>query len=209
MRKISVPIYAASLAVTLIIFAVGVYVGTILDKGNLETVQSQIEKTNQLVLSSQIMLLFGESRSFCPVYAEQLGKLDAETEQVGLKLTYLEDMKGVTDAELKKQYFALETNAFLLSEKVREKCGGNFTTILYFYSNKGCADCGQQGYELINLKQKMGWRVRIYSFDGELGSSVADALKTEYSVRNYPTIVIGNKTLFGFKTTREIEMEIG
>ncbi len=207
MRQVSVPIYAAAFFISVIIFAIGVYIGTVLDKGNVNTMLSEVEKTNQLALSSQLMLLMGDSSTFCPVYLEELGKLDQETEKLGLKLAYLEDIKGVSDTGLKKQYFVLETNAFLLSEKVKETCGVNFTTVLYFYSNKNCTDCRQQGYELINLKQKLDEQIRIYSFDGDLGSSLAEALKNRYSVKTYPSIVIGgNRTLAGFRTMSEVEI---
>ncbi len=209
-RHISVPIYAAAFVITTLIFAIGVYVGGYLDSGNLDNLESEIAKISYQSLSYQLMFLMGDSDSFCPFYKEELDKLDAETEKVGLKLTYLEDIKGVSDPELKKQYFVLETNAFLLSEKVKAKCGGNYTTILYFYSNKECSGCTEQGYELIKLKQELGENVRIYSFDGELGSSLVAALMKEYGVASYPSVVIGgNRTVSGLNAAGTLKGMLG
>jgi hypothetical protein len=210
MRNISVPVYLAALAITIAIFGIGVYVGSAIDRGNLDSIASQVGQANQLALSSQLMLLYGDSQSFCPVYRDNLQKLDSATEQLGLQLTYMEDIKGVSDPALKKQYFELETNAFLLSEKVKQKCGGNYATVLYFYSNSNCTDCTQQGYELISLKQKMGETLRVYSFDGSIGSPVADALKSLYNVGGYPALVInGDNATMGFKNSSTVRSRIG
>lgn len=203
-RKISFSLYFTALLISTIIFAAGVFLGKALERGNLDSISANVDAINLRASSLEILYLAGDSHEFCPVYFEELGKMDNEVEKLGYKLTYLEESRGITDAELKKKYFMLEANAFLLSQKVREKCSGNYSTILYFYSNLNCTDCGMQGRELLEVKKRLGEKVRIYSFDGDIGSAIANALKLKYNASLYPSITMNNKTLSGFRDKDEI-----
>lgn len=204
-RKISVSLYLAALLISAIIFAAGILVGKAIEQDNLNLISQNVDSVNLKASSLELLYLIEETPEFCPVYKDELYNLDTRTEELGYKLSYLEDSKGVSDPELKKRYFLLEAEAFLFSQKVKEKCGANYTNILYFYSNSNCTDCKQQGYELVKLKQKLGERVRLYSFDGDLGSSIVDALKSKYNVEKYPSLVIMNKTLAGLRKMEEVE----
>ncbi len=205
-RKISLPIYLIALAITVLIFAIGVYVGTILDRGNLSSVSGELEQNLQRLESTQLIFFLEDSKSFCPVYEDELNKLEKNTERIGQKLNLLED-KGAADSDLKKQYFVLETQGYLLSKRVVEKCGVNYTLILYFYSGLNCERCREQGLNLLKARDLLSHQnqiqnesnIKIYSFDGDLGSSVANALKDQYLVAQYPTIIVNGKSYSGYK----------
>ena len=96
----------------------------------------------------------------------------------------------------------LEANAYMLSQKVLAKCEqANYSTVLYFYNNSNCPNCTQQGYELLDVKKQLGDGLRVYSFDGGLGSDIVDMLELRYNVTTYPSLVIdGNQTYPGFRT---------
>lgn len=209
-RKISVSLYLAALLISAIIFAAGIFLGKALERGNLDSISANVDAANIRASSLEIIYLAGDSPEFCPVYREELSSIDAQTEQLGYMLSYIEDQKGASDPALKKKYFMLEATAFLLSQKVSEKCGVNYSTILYFYSNSNCTDCNAQGRELLEAKKKLGEKVRIYSFDGDLGSSIANALKSKYGVRSYPSIAINGKNATGgFKDKDWIAAALG
>lgn len=209
-RKISVSLYLAALLISAIIFAAGIFLGKTLERGNLDSISANVDAANLRASSLEILYLTGDSAEFCPVYVEELSSIDAQTEQLGYMLSYMEDQKGTSDPALKKKYFMLEATAFLLSQKVSEKCGANYSTILYFYSNSNCTDCNAQGRELLEVKKKLGEKVRIYSFDGDLGSSIANALKSKYGARSYPSIVINGKNATdGFKNKDWIASALG
>jgi hypothetical protein len=204
-RSISVSLYMAALLISALIFAAGVYLGQLLERQNLGSVSAQMDLANQKASSLELLYLVGDSPRYCPVYAEELLQIDKETEQAGYQLSYLEEKKGIFDNDLKKRYFMLESTAFLLSQKVREKCGANYSTVLYFYSIQDCGACKQQGTELLNLKKKLGDNVKIYSFDGEMGSAIVGALKADHSVSSYPSIVVdGNRTYSGLSTEKQV-----
>jgi hypothetical protein len=207
MRKLSVPIYLTAFVISLIIFLSGIYVGSLIDNSNLEGISGDVESISQKVSSVQLLLLMeGNSSSFCPVYTSELDNIDTNVEEVGHKLSYLEEEKQVFDNELKKQYFVLQAESYLLSKRVKEVCGDNSVLLINFYSNKDCNVCSQQGGEILKARDSLigKEKVKLYSFDGELGSPVADAFKVQYNVSSYPSIVVDGKTYPGYHDSVQI-----
>ncbi len=203
-RPFSYPMYLIALLITAVIFAIGVYVGTILDRGSLDNLSLDVSQSIQRLESAQLLFFLDESASFCPVYADELEKLEADTNRIGQKLNLLED-KGAVDLGLKKQYFSLEAQSYLLSKKVKEKCATRDVLVLYFYSNTECAQCRNQGEELeavrdeTLVKSANAYHIRLYSFDGDIGSPVAEALKEKYDVSRYPSIVVNDQVYEGYQ----------
>ncbi|MHA2067945.1 MAG: hypothetical protein ACXABY_26590 [Candidatus Thorarchaeota archaeon] len=191
------------------IFIIGVYVGSLVDSSSLEDISGDLSRVSQRVASVQLLFLMeGNSSSFCPVYTSELTSIDKEMELMGHKLSYLEEQKGVTDVSLKKNYFTVEAESYLLSKKVGELCEDNDTLLMYFYSNKGCSDCKQQGADILKARDELlseNITMKIYSFDGDLGSPVADAFKHRYVITTYPSLVINGKTYFGYKDSTELK----
>jgi len=206
-RKISVSLYILAFVITIIIFAIGFYAGGVFTEMNLQGISSDIESVSKRASSAELLFLLEDSSSFCPVYLDELETIDYETEQLGNQLLFMEDIKGVSDNELKKEYFALETKSYLLSKRVKEKCDTDYILVLYFYSNIDCEDCGAQGSALTSAKEKLAEKninLRVYSFDGDIESPVADAWIDKYNIRNYPSVVINETVYSGFFSEEEI-----
>ncbi len=210
-RKITLPIYAGAFLVSLVIFVIGVYVGSLVDANSLNDLQGNVSSISEKVASVQLLLLSeGNSSSFCPVYINELHSIDQDVENVGYKLSYLEDVKQVSDDSLKKQYFLLEAESYLLSEKVKGLCGSDSVLLINFYSNKNCGVCRAQGTEVLKARDAAGpgTDVKLFSFDGDLGSPVAEALMSRYNVTSYPTIVINGKSYPGYHDSGQLEQLI-
>jgi len=206
-RKLSLSIYAAAFAISVIIFLAGIYVGAIIDQSNLELLSSELSTISQRVASTQLLMLMeGNSSSFCPVYSSELSSIDQEVETMGYKLSYLEEQKQVYDLELKKQYFVLEAESYMLSKKVNELCGEKSILLIHFYSNQDCPDCERQGGEILEARDLVASdkNVKLFSFDGDLGSPVADAFKAQYHVSRYPSVVINERTYLGYRDAQTL-----
>jgi hypothetical protein len=201
-RKISYPLYALALLFSVIVFCAGVYMGNMIDQYNQQAISREVENISQKVASAQLLLLLdANGSSFCPVYGSELDSINADVETIGYKLSYLEDEKHVYDIPLKKSYFVLEAQSYLLSNRIKERCGDNSTILVYFYSNTNCSSCQQQGYDILRARDATQGRVpfvRIYSFDGDLGSPVADGLKAQFNVTQYPSVVINGALHSGY-----------
>lgn len=189
MRKISFPLYVAAFFITTFIFGAGVYIGVAIEQEAAKSIRSDMEASIDRITEAQLIMLLEESPSFCSFYEEELRKALDETDVLGQELEYLEKEKNVYDPELKKKYFALELRSYLMAKKVREMCGGNFSLVLYFYSHD-CSSCEEQGRELTKAREMSGGRLKVFSFDGLSESSIVKALKSEYYVSTYPTVII-------------------
>ncbi len=215
-RKFSLPLYTGAFLISLVIFLTGVFVGHLIDTSNLEDISDDLSQVSRKVASVHLLLLLeGNSSSFCPVYTSELSSIEQDVELMGHRLSYLEEQKDVYDNELKKQYFVLEAESYLLSKKVRELCGDASVLLVYFYSNTNCTECKEQGTEILRARDDLSGEnitVKIYSFDGDLGSPVADAFKQQYLVKDYPSVVINERTYPGYldagklkETIRELQ----
>lgn len=208
-RRLSVPIYIGAFLISLVIFIIGIYIGTIIDTSNLSSISEEVSDISEKVASVQLLLLSGgNSSSFCPVYLSELDSIDKEVERIGHKLSYLEEVRGIYDNQLKKEYFILEAESYLLSEKVKTLCGDDSVLLIYFYSNKDCERCGEQGTEILKARDLLLQErvdVKLFSFDGELGSPVAEALEMQYNVTAYPSIVINGKTYAGYHDSEKLK----
>jgi len=202
-RKINVPIYILAFVITIVIFGIGFWIGSIYDSILSETIETRISDVSYQALSLQLIYLMGEDSSYCEFYTAELEKIDRETELVGYELSLLEEAKGYTNPELKDKYFLLETTSFTIHRRIGEICGTKDKEILYFYSNEKCGeDCVIQGRELLKLKENKN--VRIYSFDCTINSPIANSLCNKYNVKSYPTIVTNEKILVGLHRYNEL-----
>lgn len=202
-RKVNLPIYILTFILTVIIFAIGFWFGTVYDSMMSENIELQISEVSYQLLSMQLFYLTGESVEYCDFYKSELDKIDSTTAQLGYELTFLEETKGYTNPELKDKYFVLETTSLSVNRKISEICGSEDKEVLYFYSNEKCGeDCIIQGRELLKLKEKEN--VRIYSYDCTINSPIANSLCKKYNVKVYPTIVTNENIFVGLHKYNEL-----
>lgn len=206
-RKVSFHLYISAFIISLVIFLLGVFVGNMVDTANMSGISEELSEVTERVSSIQLLLLMeGNSSAFCPVYISELESIDEEVENVGHKLSYLEEEKGFHDDELKKQYFVLEAESYLLSEKVKTLCGDDSVLLIYFYSNEECELCQEQGIEILRARDELpDVNVKLFSFDGTIGSPIAEAFKTQYFIKSYPAIVINGKKYIGYRDAESIK----
>lgn len=200
-RKISLRIYLGAFQLSASVFLLGVYVGQLIDEASMQSISEEVATVSQMVASVQLLLLReGNSSSLCPTYLSELDSINSEIENMGYRLSYLEEEKGIYNNELKKQYFILEAESYLLSKKAKTLCGDDSLLLLYFYSNKNCTSCRQQGYDILQFRDEMkdNVTIKIYSFDGDIGSPVAESLMEQYGVSVYPSVVLDDRKLEGY-----------
>ncbi|NYZ77173.1 hypothetical protein H0O02_02555 [Candidatus Micrarchaeota archaeon] len=207
-RTVAWPLYLTAFVISAAVFIAGIYIGTLLDKGEVQSLSSEVESLSQQLATTQLLFLMDENSSaFCPVYASELSSLEEKREQVGYELSFLEDRRNVEAPELKKQYFLFEAQSYLLSKKLKEICGDDTVLLLYFYSNKNCSACRQQGADNLAARDAVAASnisVRIYSFDGDLGSPVAEGFMRQFGISEYPSVVIDGSVYAGPVTEDEL-----
>jgi len=134
-------------------------------------------------------------------------KLTASLDELGNKLVFSSDDKsnsGTRVESAKQNYYLLEVKHMIFAEKINKECGTNYTTILYFYSDKGdCNTCKAQGIVLTNIK-KTNPDTMIYSFDINSDFSLISTLKELYQIKTAPTLIINGKLYTGLQDQKTL-----
>ncbi len=214
-RKISVNLYIGAFIITSIIFLAGFMLGSKYQERVYRSLGDEITTIEERIMDVTLLTLVEDSNYFCELYEEKLPELDMDTYQLGEKLEYMENKKGVYDEDTKKRYFELELRDYVLMSKAVDNCGLDTPMLIYFYNNRNCGDCYKEGYEITKVRkriEKENGILRVYTFDGGIDSAVVRALRKDFGVENYPTIVLikGNNTkkLEGFNSESEIYQEL-
>lgn len=204
-RRVDIPLYFAAFIITAIIFGIGFWAGNVYDSFISQNIDQKLAETSSQALSLQLFFLMDNDKEFCSFYTSELDKIDANTERLGNELTYLEETKNYANPSLKDKYFVLEAMSYVMSGKIKQVCNRNYSLVLYFYSNKFCGDaCVEQGRELLKVKESLGEKARIYSFDCTLDSPVANSLCSKYGIKNYPAVIIGRQQFNGLHKSNEL-----
>jgi len=198
--------YIVAFLITALIFATALYASNYFNNRRIADVQATQDNISIDILSleTQFELLAEHS---CRDISEN-SVLSNEIRPLAQRLSYLETQPGVDQNELerlKRYYTLLQIKDLLLMQQVSKKCDLTPVFILYFYSNKGdCKDCEQQGYILTGLSEKYP-KLRIYSFDYNLGLAALQTLIDINEVRNAPpALVINDQTYYGLKNMEDI-----
>jgi hypothetical protein len=90
--------------------------------------------------------------------------------------------------------------------RMKRICNYNQTIILYFYGNcKNDKNCGEQGFVLSYINEKVDPYISILSFDGDRDVEVVKTLMKAYNVTGYPCMVIDGSTYCGMRNRDEVE----
>ncbi len=206
-RELSLNIYLIAFVVTVAIFSLGIYVGMVIDESAKANVDSELRTVEQDLYLSRIMLLMEENTTaFCPIYSEKLETVNSERQLIGDRLEYLETVRGLHDDALKESYFDLELENYLLMEKMKKDCGGDFIPVLFFYAD-GDQNSNSQG-EVLNQLRAANPQVKVFSFDGNMDSAVVKVLKEKYLVSSYPAVVFNDSRLVGFQSLAQLEKKL-
>ena len=205
--------YAYTFLITAVIFATAIFLSNYFNQKKINEIQNIESRISVDLLSSETQFSLLSELSCGEIGNSFLSK---ELSELGDKLAVTEESRGSDNAEvlnLKKYYSLLQIKDFLLSQKIRERCGNNTTagglSIIYFYSNRGdCEDCEKEGYVLTKLRQDYP-ELRVYSFDYNLDLSALRTLISIYNIQYNPPILLIDKDIFyGFRSLDQVKKAI-
>ncbi len=134
----------------------------------------------------------------------------SDLDYVGSKLGLLEQRFGKDDfrvLEQKNYYVSLELKHYELVRKLNKECNGNFSIILFFYSNskEKQDESEKMGFILGSFKRRHIIDVMIYSFDYNLENKEIDALEKKYKIKEVPISLIDEKNLLYVRNIDDLE----
>ncbi|HDD46376.1 MAG TPA: hypothetical protein ENG42_02785 [Candidatus Aenigmarchaeota archaeon] len=206
-------IYLAAGVITTIIFSMGIVFGFWLSGEKVQRLNADLESILRESKSMELeMLLMNtlESNFTCRATLIELDKITQRAAYLGDLLTVYENserMKVEEYKELKKDYTYLLIRYWLFWKNVKKSCGNvnHVFDILYFYSNKNCSTCIQQGAILSHFKKLYPKNFMIFAIDGDMDLYIVRLLKEIYNVKSYPVIVVGDKEYHNFMSKAELE----
>ena len=208
-RTISKKRYFVAFVLTTGVFLLGLLFGAVLTESKFTELKDLQQDLRTQLASYDIQALL-VSENLC-TFKDVDGLVD-ELGSLANRLTAMEDERGKTDSEvlkLKQYYSLLEIRHWLFLKKLNEECGTTYKLLLYFYSSneKNCPDCESQGYILSYLRAKYP-DVRVYSFDIDIHDPALDTIKTIYSVKTSPSIILDDKLYTEFQSKEQLEAEL-
>jgi len=203
-RDYDIKKYMMVFLLTLSIFSIGLFLGSLMDnertkyflsynevqKQNVRSMQLQFELNNLNIGANQC----AKTKSLFDYY---LIELEQNRERLN---TYVNEAK-VTKKDftiLKRDYVLSQLNFWMLTEDMKVNCpnNSNFTTVIYFYSSKEkCPTCSDQGFSLDYYKVKLKTNLLIFAIDEEFASEepIIQILKDVYEIGKYPALIINGE----------------
>jgi|GEM_PF-928329 len=208
--------YIAAFSTAILVFVLGIWLGNYIASSK----SLELQRTQEKLISRFFGLeLRNEMVKYQDICALSWGDIWKDKVEMGQKVINLETRLGKENPDVlqeKEVYELIEIKVILLLREIRERCKENFTTILYFYTNKKNDPKGDwresenQGYVLDsigaahNMKGK-STPVYIFAFDINIENPVINYLKNLYNITRVPALVINEHTYTGLMTKNEIE----
>lgn len=147
--------------------------------------------------------LTGES---CDLLAEENRVLGDRIYGQGMKIEKYEGANKLTDSLLteKKRYALLDLQFWENSISIKKKCGQEFSTVIYFYSQYNKTN-GQKTMDRVlgDFKKKCGRAIVYITFPTDMDLSSIDLIKKTYSITKIPSVLIDERTVLSGEVSME------
>ena len=197
-----------ALILSLVIFLFGFLLGNYIASERIE----KFKESQEMMLYNIIGLDVREKMAddACNISEEDLWK---EKVELGRMLTALEKRKGKNNKEVlrtKEIYEIIEIKLIMFLEEMKKKCGKDFITILFFYSNSPefLSASEDQGLILSTItyqyKKEKNKDIYVFAFSLESQNPASRFLRTKYNISRAPSLVIEGMLFEGFQNKQAI-----
>ena len=197
-RKLSWKKYVLALVLTCLIFLIGVLVGNTLTIERTTYLEDVAYKQKLDYESLQLQSLYLDLKAtnascstFNHILETSLNDVANAQARVDFYMMESKNKGKKSYTELKRDYILAQVRYWLLNEKIKENCEPEHVSVLYFYSNEDCLECGAQGTILTYLKEKLKDKLLIFSLDADfIDEPMVNLLKQTYNITKIPSLVI-------------------
>lgn len=212
-RQIYLKTYLAVGFISLLVFSLGFLLSVLIDDQRIVRVEkaTKVQELNYKSLQFQQLYLntLSNNTDSCPVFElslqSSINTLTASLERLeAYKVSA--NFNSAEFEDLTRAYILDNLRYWLFAKKTKELCSLDFATVLYFYSDKKCSICPDQGVILSYYKKLLGDRLLVFPINADLESSEASVamLKKRYNVTAYPTIMVGESRHEGVVSKSEL-----
>lgn len=211
-RSINRARYFVAAVMTISIFLLGLMLGLIVEDKRIRMSQAD-EKSQELEFKSmQLQYEYINQLSLennCPAILETFEENIENLEASRIRLeNYLKSSKFNKDDfnRLKRDYTISQIQYWLFAKKKKQLCDSEDVSILYFFAeDKACPDCNEQSFVLTYMKKLFGSDLLIFSVNTNFTQEpMISILEKSYNVTEYPTMLIDNRKIEGFRNKDEV-----
>ncbi len=194
--------------ITAIVFALAFWMSSIFSNNKINQLQEIQEQIAIDILSTETRYALLEQTScvHSVTSLEEEQGLSRELNDLARRLKFMESQLGTEDEDVlfvKKYYSLLQVKDYLLMEEIKNRCGENLFTILYFHQGD-CDACQKQSLVLDELVREYP-ETRVYWFDKDVNTPAVQTMLSIFGIKQGPTMVISDRAYEGFYTFEEIQ----
>jgi len=204
-RNVSSQRFVVAGIVTLLIFALGVLLGVIIDYERVQSLESdyRLQELDYKSLQLQFTLLSSEnSNASCSAFEKAMESTVAE---LGDSLEAVERYREFSLSQeddfdvLERSYILDNLRYWLLVRQSHQFCPMRRLPILYFYSEENCDICPNQGVVLTYFKKRLGDTLLVFPINADRSAEepMVRVIMTRFEVDEYPSLVVGENTYKG------------
>ena len=206
--------YLLSAFITLLIFFLGISLGIIIDNMRVSYVenlnaQQEINFEDLQLQSSYINTLKSENSSdVCSAYQAVIERAVGDLSDSLAEVEDYSQNNRINKEDydrIQKKYILDNIRYWFLVKTAKKQCRLNTTTILYFYDSK-CTICPNQGVILSYFKKIYGNNLLVFPINMDYGKdlSIVKAIKNQFNVTSYPSIIVNGVTYKGVVSKEEL-----
>lgn len=211
-RKFRKERYIAVAFFTFVIFIAGVLLGSVIDNERVDALSYESKvidvdyKSNQLQF--QYFTKLDDMNQSCRVLPKVIEiSMDTLSDSLEKIVNYKEE-GIINDREyrlLERKYLLDNLKYWMFSETANERCGKDVVTILYFYSDKDCPICPNQGVVLTYFKKILQDELLVFPVNIDIEEEpLIEMLMLSYNVTEVPFVVIDDTPYGGFVTKNKM-----
>lgn len=226
--KVQKDVFWKAAVITGVIFIVGIALGIWIDTLRVAEIQSKLVELdidwNDARLQSayyQNFATFGNitnitQEEFCAAAIESNLAFNEKIYQEGLRIEHYEKANRFSPELIqeKKRYALLQLQFYLNAVNLKNYCGVDYSTLVYFYSHYNQDMTVQLNQKLqaavnLELKDKCGPALMLIPLPADLNITTINLITENYNITTMPAVLINeNVTLQGLQPAESLERYI-
>ena len=208
-------VFGKALVFTMVLFFVGISLGMFIESHRTSLIEKQYDELQFEVLDSKLRSDFYQliEEDFCEIAVADNLRFSDRIYENGKKIDIYGEFNRLGNSldDEKRKYALLKTEFWLNSILLRDKCGADYDTVVYFYLDDPQEDNIKQSQNvqsniLSSLKEEYGAGIMLIPLPIDMGISVVDSFVELKGISEYPTILINEEIkLEGLHSYEDIE----
>jgi hypothetical protein len=192
--------------ITLLIFTLGLTLGLLMDTQRIQWSEreSKQQKADYDSLQWQYLFLTSteDKEETCIILKTAFDKSVTDLGESLDKIQSYRKQSQINDEDyflIERAYIIDNLRYWLLARQYKQECGGEYVIVLYFFSEKNCPICPDQGVILTHYKKIYEEKLLVFPINTDLEDqeSSVKILRNRYNITELPSTVIDNKKYSG------------